>query len=227
MIFKTYPILPPEEAGEILKQLLTLPWAEGKARTERLTGTIKQNQEADATNEIVRRLGKYVGEKVIHLEQLQRDWMPKKLSGVRFNRYEGGGTYSRHTDSPLMGEVRSDMACTIFLTDPNEYEGGELCVEIDGHVFSAKGNPGECVVYSCGYPHWVNPVTKGSRISGFTWLQSYVQDQKKREILKNVQALCLALEKEMKPEDNSDKFRKWYVDCGQTHGDLMRMWIEP
>jgi PKHD-type hydroxylase len=224
-MFTAYSILSPEEADGMVAQLVGLPWDEGKARTARLTGTIKKNRECDATNPVARALARTVGERLLANQQAQRDWLPAKLSGVRFNRYSDGGTYHRHTDSPMMGEVRTDMASTIFLSDPDSYEGGELCIEMSGQVFSHKGKKGDCVVYPCGAPHWVNPVTKGERISGFTWLQSFIQDAKKREVLKNVQKLCLFLEGEMDPADDNNEFRKRFVDAGQIHGDLMRMWM--
>lgn len=221
-MFSAYSILDPEEAKGMLSQLKGLEWEQGKARTEKLTGTIKQNLEVKV-NDMSKAMAKYIGEKVLANKQVQKDWMPHKMSGIKFNKYAGGGTYNRHTDSPMMGEVRSDMACTIFLTDPDEYAGGELCMEVGGEVVQHKGKQGDCVVYACGQPHWVNPVTEGERVSGVTWIQSFIRDGKKRDILKCVQDLCFEIEDEM---DGDDKYRKWFVDVGQIHGDLMRQWAE-
>jgi len=225
MIFTSHEVMSPEDAKGLLAQLLELQWEEGKARTERLTGTIKQNREVQMDTPIAKTLSKFVSDKWIGNEAIQRRWFPKKMAAVRFNRYAGGGTYHRHTDSALMGDVRTDLASTIFLSDPESYEGGELCVEVNGTIHSHKGKAGECVVYPCSYPHWVNPVTKGERISGFTWIESIFQNEKQREILRNVQSLCLALDEKMNPADESDPLRKLFVDAGQIHGDLMRMWM--
>jgi len=204
-----YRLISPEEADSIVSELKTLPWTQGRARTQEITGTVKNNLEVERC-EISSRLSRKLGETVLFLPQIQKDWIPNKLSGIRFSCYKDGASYDRHTDSPMMGEVRTDLACTVFLTD--DYEGGELC--IDGKEY--KGKKGECVVYSCGLPHWVNPVTKGERICGFTWIQSYIPDPKKREIVKAVHKLCFELESN----------RKLFVDCGQIHGDLMRMWMQ-
>lgn len=225
MHFHCYRLMPPEKAEEIRTQLLGLNWKQGQARTEELTGTIKKNLEIE-NSAMSNSLAKYVGEKIISHEQIQAKFMPKKLSGMKFNKYEHGGTYNRHTDSPMMGEVRSDLACTVFLTNPDEYEGGELCMEVDGERLELKGAQGECVVYPCGYPHWVNPVTSGDRVSGVTWIQSSIRDAKNREVLSNLQKLCYAVQAEANMEDDDDKCRGWMVDIAQIHGDLARQWTE-
>lgn len=226
MLFHTYRLMEAEDAAKILELLKEQEWKQGKARTEALTGTVKQNLEITDNIPMVQAIARSIGERIRDLPDIQREWMPAKLAGVKFNRYEGGGTYNRHTDAPMMGDVRTDISCTIFLTPPEDYDGGELCMVVDGIEYRHKGQQGECVVYPCGHPHWVTPVTRGSRISGITWIQSFVRDPKQRKTLQNVLKVSTALEKRMNLDDAEDFHRELFVDVGQVHGDLMRMWLD-
>lgn len=100
----------------------------------------------------------------------------------RFSRYSNGGEYQVHVDAAYMGEVRTDLAMTLFLND--DYEGGELQIEMPGsQVARVKAPAGHAVVYECWRPHRVTPVTKGERVVAVTWLQSRVASSEDREIL--------------------------------------------
>ncbi len=144
-----------------------------------------------------------------------------------FNKYTGGGTYNKHTDAPFMHETRTDLACTMFLTDPDSYEGGELCIEQpNGAIIKHKGKKGDCIIYDCGAPHWVTPVTKGERICGIAWIQSNVRDPRKREVLHDMYTMCNEMEPLVDYKDEECKYRKWFVYLGKTHGNLMRFWVE-
>jgi PKHD-type hydroxylase len=207
MFFKEYSLLSPEQVKEVLGELKD--WEEGKARTAELTGTVKRNLEIKNPD-----LGGNLSKILYSNSEFQMEWLPEKVWVFKFNNYKNGGTYQRHTDAPMMGEVRTDAACTLFLTD--DYEGGELCIEVGGEVLTHKGKAGTCVVYPCGQPHWVNPVTKGQRIAGITWIQSFIRDEKDRQILTNLKRAHRRLE---------DLDRDLAVDVAQVHGDLMRKWM--
>ena len=107
----------------------------------------------------------------------------------RFNRYSDGGNYGFHSDSALLhvanssAVVRSDMSATLFLSEPDEYDGGELEIETASEVQAIKLAAGDMVLYPSGALHRVTPVTRGARIASFFWVQSMVRDPGERALL--------------------------------------------
>lgn len=227
-MFRTYEILTPEEADNLVDQLVQLDeWKQGQARTEALTGTVKQNLEIDRNHPSSLAASDILCKKLLACDPFQKDHLPHKIFSVKFNKYTKTGAYNRHTDSATMHQVRTDLACTIFLTDPDSYEGGELCIEQrDGTIFKHKGKKGHCVVYKCGAPHWVTPVTKGSRISGVTWIESYLRNEQQRDILSRMRRFLVEVEKDIDHDNPKCKFRTWMTNVSSIESNLMRMWIE-
>lgn len=223
MVFSTYKLLDKDEVSAVLKQVENYEWTEGLARTKKLTGTVKQNLEIlDSAGEAQKSILVFLGKTLMNNPDIMRDHIPHKAHAPKFNKYQNGGQYHRHVDAPTMGQARSDLSCTIFLSDPDSYEGGELCIEDErGEIHSHKGKAGECIVYTCGQPHWVNPVTKGERICAITWIQSRIRDPHKRYLLSKMRKTLAELE----DSDNSQT-REWFTDFGAIHSDLLRMWME-
>ena len=153
-----------EKASDMRRQLESLTWSQGQARTRELTGTVKRNLEVtDRHHPTNVNLSNWIRAAILQHADICRTHLPRKLSDVSFSNYTKGATYQRHTDAVLIADVRTDLACTIFLTDPDSYEGGELAIEsADGAELKHKSRPGQCVIYECGRPHWVTPVTSGS-----------------------------------------------------------------
>lgn len=226
-MFYVYPIVTPDEAQKIVNQLMQLKWEQGKARTPELTGTVKQNLELLPTDKlpVVKAIGKHLTKRILQDEAIQTTHMITKARDFKFNQYTGGGTYHRHTDSPRMVDVRTDFACTLFLSDPDSYDGGELVLDTPMGERSIKGKQGEAVIYECGQPHTVMPVTRGTRIAGITWLQSCVRSAKQREILQDIHRLAREIEAKMLASDMDEGLRKWHVDIAKIQGNLSREWI--
>ena len=114
--------------------------------------------------------------------------LPLKTLAPRFNRYADGGSYGFHVDGAVMragGEdhVRSDISCTLFLADPEEYEGGELIVSDTYGEHEVKLPAGDAIVYPSSSLHKVAPVTRGARLASFFWVQSMVRDDGCRRLL--------------------------------------------
>lgn len=227
-MFKTYTILTFDEADRIVEQLETLDvWEEGKARTKDLTGTVKQNLEIDRNNSISQSFNKFISQKLHEHADFHKDNMPHKVFGIKFNKYVHNGTYHRHTDASSMHDVRTDLAVTIFLTDPESYDGGELCIEqTDGSIIKHKGQKGDCVVYRCGRPHWVAPVTKGNRICGITWIQSFLRDVHQRNIISSLRKTITTIEKNVEHSNQDCRYRNWMTNLAAIDGELMRMWTD-
>lgn len=203
-------VLSPDEARQFHGRLRQTDWHDGASTAGSLARHAKKNlQLADGSelamdlgNEILRRLG----QNPLFISAA----LPSKIYPPKFNCYIDGGTYGAHVDSAVMrwpgGNVtmRSDLSATLFLTDPDEYDGGELEIEGVFGVQSVKLPPGDMVLYPSSSLHRVTPVTRGSRISSFFWLESLVADEGRRTLLFDLDQSIQALQGEapgLAPDD--------------------------
>ena len=146
--------------------------------------------------------------------------LPKHIYPIIFSKYSEGMTYGWHVDSPQMGSpaIRTDLAMTIFLSDPSTYEGGELLIQGSQGVTAYKPNRGDAVVYPCMYLHCVNPITQGERRAAVTWIQSEIGSVEKRQILFDMNQIHGSL---YQKDPNSIEANLLL----QTHSNLLRMWL--
>jgi PKHD-type hydroxylase len=146
--------------------------------------------------------------------------LPKHIYPIVFSKYSEGMTYGWHVDSPQMGSpaIRTDLAMTIFLSDPNTYQGGELLIQGSQGITAYKPNKGDAVVYPCMYLHCVNPITQGERRAAVTWIQSEVGSVEKRQILFDMNQIHGSL---YQKDPNSIEANLLL----QTHSNLLRMWL--
>ena len=100
-----------------------------------------------------------------------------------FSRYDPGMEYGDHIDNAIMGEIRTDLSVTLFLSRPDTYDGGELVIQLPLGNQEIKLDAGEAIVYPSNSVHHVAPVTRGARLAAVTWVQSRVRDQEVRSIL--------------------------------------------
>lgn len=125
--------------------------------------------------------------------------MPKRLGGLMVNRYAAGDAYGWHVDNSLMrdadGPFRTDLSFTLGLTDPHDYEGGELAMPINDQMTHVKPKMGEIFIYPTGNLHQVLPVTRGERLSLVGWVESWVQDHDLRLSLMRLRMLTVELQK--------------------------------
>lgn len=148
---------------------------------------------------------------------------PRKVEFI-FNRYDGGMTYRRHADAALMGAdqtnaARIDVSATVFLTEPDAYEGGDLVMETPFGEYRFKEKPGTAVVYPTVYVHGVEPVTKGSRVSAILWIQSFIKDSHQRQMAYQFNRLQRELYEALPKSDLPARY-------DQILQNLMRGWIE-
>jgi len=175
-----YQLFDAGQAKEILSGLEGIMWSGGRARTRELEGTVKQNLEIlPSHDETANKFLAAIGSSILKHSSIQLNHIPLQVHPPKFSKYSGGAHYKRHTDAPWMGNTRTDLSCTVWLSDPGSYEGGELCIVGE----QIKGKAGQCMIYDCGLPHEVKPVTDGERICAITWLQSRIRDPKKRKLV--------------------------------------------
>lgn len=223
-MFDSYRLMTPAQAQEFVSALQDQEWETGKARTAEATGTIKKNEEIkETTHDAGKVLVGQIKKLLAGHPSLYVDHTVRRVFAPKFNRYSNGGEYQRHGDAAMMGgQVRTDLSCTIFLSHPDTYEGGDLCIEgNDGGFHSVKGDPGTAVVYPCHMPHWVTPVTSGERICCITWFESCYRDEEKRNLMRRF----LRYLKEMEAEDDL-RYKNYHVGFGSIHSKLQRMWLE-
>ena len=138
------------------------------------------------------------------------------------SRYVPGMTYGRHVDDALMGgdrRVRTDLSATVFLNGPEDYDGGELMIDSPFGEQAVKLPAGAAVVYPSGALHRVAEVTRGERLAGVTWIQSFIRDPAKRELLNDLNQVCQYLSKNLPDSKQTDLAFKSY-------SNLLRMWSE-
>ncbi len=148
--------------------------------------------------------------------------LPLKVAAPFYARYTEGMYYGAHIDDPVMGEgerYRSDVAVTVFLNDPADYEGGALCIETQFGEQRVKLDAGSVVLYPASSLHRVEPVTAGQRLVAVTWVQSLVRDAGRRALLYE-----LAQAREALFEESPDKRATALVD--QAYVNLVRMWSD-
>ncbi len=108
-----------------------------------------------------------------------------------FSKYVEGGFYNEHVDSQMMGSsrLRTDYSCTVFINDPDDYDGGELCINVGTEELKYKLQAGQAFVYPTGVKHRVNKVTRGERHVCVFWIESALQDIRMRELYKGIQRI--------------------------------------
>ncbi len=147
---------------------------------------------------------------------------PRRAQPPMINRYAPGMEYGAHIDNALMGKqpaLRSDIALTIFISDPDDYDGGELAIEGDFGRHKVKRPAGQMVVYPSSSLHRVMPVTRGERVVAVSWVESYVRDPAKRQILFDMERARAKLNELVPDSLEADLAFKSYTN-------LMRMWAE-
>jgi len=147
---------------------------------------------------------------------------PKAMKPILFSRYEPGMEYGTHVDNAIMSgrpPVRSDLSFTLFLSDPGDYDGGELVIESSAGELPFKLPIGHAILYPSSTLHHVAPVTRGARIAAVSWVQSYVRDPARREMLYDLETARHALFGREGKTREFDLVSKSFVN-------LLRMWAE-
>ncbi len=145
---------------------------------------------------------------------------PKKMMPFIVSKSADNGGYGNHIDDAIMHNeelVRTDVSCTLFLSDPDEYQGGELVMTSGGIEMQYKLNAGDAIVYPSTTLHRVNPVTSGERVVALTWIESLVADASQREILYDLDCARRALMAQNGKSSEFDLITK-------SHSNLLRRW---
>jgi len=213
--------LPREDVLRVRQSLAELPFRDGKVTAGATARSVKANTQADGRDPRTRALAAFVREALERNDLLAAYARPARWSSLLFSRYLPGENYGLHMDAASMaaeggGRLRTDLSFTLFLSDPEAYEGGALLIDgLDGER-EARPVAGSLVVYDTGALHRVTPVTRGERLACVGWIQSEVRRADQRELLFDLARVHRGL-----PDADTRLL------LSKAMGNLQRMWSEP
>lgn len=185
MFLKIEDLLTTEEVSRLRTLAASLTFVDGKVSNPH--SKVKNNFQADPSQPGSQEASRIVLGAFSRSREFAEFTMAELVAPPLLTKYEPGKSYGEHIDMAEVHvgqrRVRSDLSCTVFLNDPDSYEGGELDIRLQGHHLAVKGKPGEAVVYPSTTYHRVREVTKGERLVAITFIQSQVRDALPREIL--------------------------------------------
>ncbi|MBN8727462.1 MAG: Fe2+-dependent dioxygenase [Xanthomonadales bacterium] len=181
-------ILDADQVRSMRAALQAAPWADGRETVGAQGARVKRNLQLSEASPLRQELGAQVLAALARNPLYHAAVLPLRTLLPRFNRYEGGGHYGFHVDGAVMalpggGQLRSDVSCTLFLCDPEDYEGGELVISDTYGEHEVKLPAGDLIIYPSSSLHQVQPVTRGERLAAFFWVQSLVRDERRRRLL--------------------------------------------
>lgn len=246
-------LLPPGELRGLREALAGAAWQDGAASAGALARQVKRNQQlADGDVQAQTLSGQVL--RIISAHPLfVSAALPRRIHPPRFNRHADGGHYGSHVDSALMALsgtdpgapmpsapsalmrsapgalMRSDLSATLFLSEPGQYEGGELEIETPFGAQSVKLPAGSLVLYPSSSLHRVRPVTRGARIAAILWIESLVRDDAARTLLfdldRAIQALQMSSPTSAQPLLPPDDSR--LLQLSGIYHNLLRRWASP
>lgn len=226
MIIHLPEILSAEELGEIRQLLGDADFVDGAQTARAYVQPRKNNMEVRIGSADQKKLHGIVMSALQRNNDFRLIAIPRRVANFIFSRYTEGMSYGEHSDNAVMGPqenpFRSDLAMTIFLSDPDEYEGGELVLNTDVRPETYKLPAGDCVIYPTFVLHRVDPVTKGMRRVAVTWIQSMVRSPQKRQLLFDI---AMILDFFIKNTEEGIQHRE-AIRLDKVYKNLTRMWAE-
>jgi PKHD-type hydroxylase len=219
-------LLSGSQLTQFRKALATSDWIAGTATAGHLSQQVKSNRQLPETHAMAVTLGNVIVDALERHPLFMSYALPAQIVPPLFNAYRGGEHYGPHIDGairPVAGHsirIRTDLSATLFLSDPEDYEGGELVIEEEGGASRAyKLQSGALLLYPSGSVHHVAPVTRGERLASFFWIQSLVRRADQRTALFDLDQIIQRLPA-MPAGDRS------VVGLTKHYHDLLRMWSE-
>jgi len=226
MLLKIAQVLPPEALREARKLLAQAPWQDGRATAGTQAKQVKNNEQLAPGSEPLHTLQALVLQALERHAILFSAALPKRVLPPLFNRYGGvRNTYGSHVDQAVRyvpgssQRVRTDISCTLFLSEPDEYEGGELVVQDTFGDQRVKLAAGDLVLYPGTSVHRVEAVTAGERLASFFWIESMVRADDQRRLLYEMDMSLMRL-RELHGESDAT------VQLTGTYHNLLRMWAD-
>ncbi len=182
-------VLSKQQVAECRRIVADAEWVDGSATAGQQSALVKHNMQLREESPQAKRMGDVVLDALAGNQLFISAALPLKILPPLFNRYQGGESFGTHVDNAIRAvrgtpfRLRTDLSATLFLSEPDEYDGGELTVEGAFGAQEVKLPAGDMVLYPASSLHHVKPVTRGARIASFFWLQSMVRDDGERALL--------------------------------------------
>jgi PKHD-type hydroxylase len=210
------------EARQILAEA---EWVDGKVTAGHQSSKAKDNMQIPEGHPAAQQLGRMILAALGNNPLFIAAALPRQIFPPLFNRYSGGQSFGTHVDNAIRQvagtghRIRTDISATLFFANPDEYDGGELCVEDTYGLHKVKLPAGHMVLYPATSLHHVRPVTRGARVCSFFWIQSMVRDNGQRSILFDLDMAIQRLNRETPNHPSAVQF------TGVYH-NLLRQWAE-
>lgn len=182
-------LLSKEQVAQCRQVMDKAQWVDGRVTAGAQSGSVKQNQQLPESSSEAAQIGEVILEALSQNAEFISAALPLKIFPPLFNRYQGGEHFGTHVDNAIRAipntphRIRTDLSCTLFLSEAEDYEGGELVIEGQYGAQEVKLNAGDMILYPSTSLHHVTPVTRGARVSSFFWMQSMIRDNEQRSLL--------------------------------------------
>ncbi|NJM38370.1 MAG: Fe2+-dependent dioxygenase [Akkermansiaceae bacterium] len=229
MLVKIPDVLSAEQVTEARHLLDAADWVDGKATAGHQSAKAKDNMQLPEGSPAAVQLGEMVLQALGRNPLFLSAALPKTVFPPLFNRYTGGQSFGTHVDNairqmPGSGQrIRTDLSATLFFAGPDEYDGGELCIEDTYGVQRVKLPPGHMVLYPATSLHHVTPVTRGARVCSFFWLQSMIRSDEQRTLLFDLDLAIQRISGEFAGQKAADESA---VQLTGVYHNLLRQWAE-
>ena len=228
MLITIADVLTAEQVAQARKMLAEANWVDGRVTAGYQAQEVKRNMQIPEGSPVAVALGEMVLGGLARSPRFMSAGLPLRVFPPMFNSYSGGQTFGTHVDTAIRQvastgqRIRTDLSATLFLTAPEEYDGGELVVEDAYGTHSVKLPAGHMVLYPATSLHRVEPVTRGARVSSFFWIQSMVREDSQRALLFDldtaIQRLALV--------QGSAEVKASGVQLTGVYHNLLRQWAE-
>jgi PKHD-type hydroxylase len=218
--------LTPEELRLCRERLAAAPWVDGRVTTGHQAAKAKNNAQVPEDHPVTQELGALIVKAAERNALFVTAALPAKILPPLFNRYEGGQTFGTHVDNAIRrirgtdDLMRTDLSATVFLSAAEDYDGGELTIDAVYGAQRVKLPAGAAILYPASSLHHVSPVTRGTRLASFFWVQSMVRDDGAR-------ALLFDLDTAIRRLTATGAESEALVQLTGTYHNLLRRWAEP
>ena len=190
MNYLTHQLLNTEDINLIHKELekFSQDWEDGKKTAGTYASKVKNNMQLKRESEVSKKFTKFIINKLNRDQLIKSFSLTKKIHGTIFTKSTKGMKYGRHIDNTFMSSGRADLSFTLFLSNEDKYQGGELIIENMNTKNKFKLSAGQILIYPSTYLHSVQEVTQGERLVLIGWIESYVKSIEEREYLFDLDA---------------------------------------
>lgn len=222
MLLRIKGLIPSDKLAIVREILDSAEFVDGRLSAGKEAVSVKDNEELPQNHPEMARLNNIVMGHLVNHPIYKYGVLPHRIAAPFYARYTAGKRYGKHVDDPIMGagdSYRTDVSITVFLNEPDEYDGGELTVSSQYGEVRNKFPAGDAILYPSGSLHQIQPISKGTRLVAVTWAQSMIRDTGQRELLYNLSQARDELIRNDPKNPVTQKVSTSYIN-------LIRMWAE-